>query len=368
MNGFFARNARHIAWLGSMTLVAACGSEGGSSSPTDPLPAALEAAVDETIIPAMESFAAEATSLESEAASFCADPTAEGLSTLQDQWLQMTEVWNEAAVYFFGPLDEDPITPSMSFIESMRPRGTVYTNTVREEITAALDSDEPLDDAYFSGLTFNRVGIVALEVLVFEDTPRTGSTAPADVLEGYESNPRKCDYLEGMAGLLSDRADLVETGWTIDYQDTGLPYREQVLSGMLEDGFLSVPALVRAAARHVEYLRDRKLDGSLDAQIAGAVRPDPTPFWENLAAGIDSIEAMLDPPGSDASFFAVMDERGFEEFVTIVRDDIEAARTAVDAEDRTAASDAFVELEASIRREVVLGLGIDLGIGFSDGD
>lgn len=345
---------------------AGCGDAG---TPVVPLEPALEAAVDLIIVPSMERFATEASALESRSNEFCASPSVAALTAARDQWLVLAPAWNEAMVYFLGPLDDDPITPSIALVESMRPRGTEYTDAVRMQLDAALQSTEVFDDTFFDSLNFNRVGLLAMEVLLFEDTSRTDSTEAADVVAGYEEEPRKCEYLEGMASLLARRAEVVRAGWTEDFDGSGISFRDRMLAGtVLDDGFLPVPALVRASARHVEYLRDRKLDGILDAQLAGAARPDPTPFYENLDAGLDSLEAMLDPPGSDDGFFQVMTERGFQELVDTVRQNLESARAAVDAEDREAATVAFIVLEDSIRREVVIGLGIDLGIGFLDGD
>ena len=355
--------------LSGLMFVAGCGSDGGTGGGAELLQPALESTVDNTIVPAMESFADEATSFEQEASEFCASPSESTLTALQDRWLELTRVWNQAATYLVGPLDDDPITPSINFIESMRPRGTDYTETVRDTIDSALQSTDPLDEAFFAGLTFNRVGILALEVLTFEDFPRTaGSTEITDVLEGYNTTPRKCTYLEGMAGLLAERARGVESGWTEDFNGSGTPFRDLLLDGELDDGSLPVPAVIVSAVAHLEYLRRRKLDGILDAQVATRARPDESPFFANLEAALAEIENLMEPSNGESGFFDVMTERGFAEFVATVRSNHSAALAAVQAEDRTAAVDAFRNLENSLRREVALGRGVDLGIDFTDGD
>lgn len=357
-----------ISW-GLSLVVAGCGSDEGSGGPTEePLEPALQAAVDITIIPTAEAFATDTTTLATEAEAFCDAPSETALITLQDRWLTMVADWNEAVVYNIGPLDDDVIEPSMNFIESMRPRGTDYTDTVRATIQSAIDGDDTLDAEFFAGLTFNRVGILALEVLLFEDSPASTSTATADVLQGYEDEPRKCEVLLGMADLLAARAEGVESGWTEDFNETGVPYRDLLLTGMLEDGSSPVPAVINATWQHLEYIRIRKLSGVLDVQIASAARPEENPFWVNLARGLDTVEDLMDPPDAEASFFRVMESRGFQANADAVRQSIVEARATVDAQDREAAAAAFLDLETRFRREVPEGLGVRLGFGFSDGD
>lgn len=359
-------------WLavmaGVFVVVAACG-ESSSSTGTVSLEPALEATVDDAVIPTMEDFADAATSLEAQAASLCPDPSESKVLALQDEWLAMAQVWNRAAVYFLGPLDDDVISPTMIFIESMRQRGTDYTETVRTTIADAVEGSDTLDGAFFEALQFNRVGILALESLLFEDHPRTpGSNEPTDIVDGYAASERKCEVLEGMATLLATRARAVESGWTTDFGETGSSFRDLLLTGQLDDGSLPVPAILLATVDYLEYIQLRKLDGILDAALATAARPDQSPFWANLMSGLDEIEAVMEPPGADTGFFDVMAQRGFESSVELVRANLAAARATVEDEDREAAFEAFSTLENNFRREVPTALGVNLGINFSDGD
>ncbi|MDD9942634.1 MAG: imelysin family protein [Myxococcales bacterium] len=368
---------RAFRCLVAVLVIAGCG---GGADGDDPdgdagqgqmgsLEAALRSAVDESIIPAVEDFARGARGLETSVDAFCEAPSDRGLVALQDEWLDLSRSWNRVGIYFLGPLDEDIIMPSMIFIESMRQRGMDYTDTVRETLAAAVSETDPLDDTFFEGLTFNRVGMLALEVLLFEESSADPPAIdPADIAQRYLDHERQCDYLQGVARLLRERADGVEAGWTDEFLDTGLPFRELLLRDMLADGSEPVNALLLAAIKHLEYLRLRKLDGVVDLAVAGRARPELSPFWDNLAAGLDALEGLMDPPGSDAGFFLVMMERGFEAEVDVARDSFEGARKAVEAEDREQAAAAFLVLETSLRREVPLGLGVDLGITFTDGD
>ena len=347
-----------------LSVVGCSSSESGTAE--EPLLPALQAAVDSTIIPKTQAFAEQAATLQTESMEFCDALTESALTALQDRWLTLAPEWNEAMVYNLGPLDDNALLPSMNFIESKRIRGTDYTSDVRLAIEAAVDGTDPLDAEYFASLTFTEVGVLALEVLLFEDGNMSNETE--DILNGYTESPRRCEYLGGIATLLADRADRVESGWTEDYNDTGVPYRELLLTGMLEDGSESVPAVINATWMHVEYIRVRKLQATPDARAATAARPDESPFWANLASGLDSVEDVMDPPGADASFYSVMESRGFSQNVAAVQQSIEEARVAVAGEDRDVAAAAFLDLETRLRREVPEGLGVRLGFGFTDGD
>lgn len=361
------RGACHGALVGVFALGAACGEENGESA--DPVADALRTGVDETIIPAMETFAAEATAMEEQAEALCSEPTETGLTTLRDQWLELSFAWNRAAVWFLGPLDDDLITPSMIFIESMRQRGIDYVDTVRETIAEALTDSIPLDAAYFEGLAFNRVGIVALEVLLFDDGTEARSTALADVLAALRGSPRRCTYLEGMARLLGQRARGVAAGWTESFGSTGVPFRDQLLAGELEDGSDPVVAVILSVVSHLEYVRRRKLEGVMDARLAGAARPEAAPFFQNIAASLDAMKALMEAPGGGTGFFDAMEARGFSGDVETVRASFAEAEAAItEARDRGQAAEDFLELETNFRREVPLALGVDLGINFSDGD
>lgn len=344
------------------------GNEEQSSAARQELDEALEDVIDHTIIVDVQAFADGAKELDESVVEFCEAPAEASLLELQDDWLALTRTWNRAGIYDIGPLDDDFITPSIIWIESMRQRGTDYTDTVIDTLDAALASDAPLDEAYFSSLTFNRVGMLALEVLLFEErSTEPAATDAATIAQSFADSPRKCSYLQGISKQVSDRAQGVEAGWTEEFLG-GPAFRDELLEGLLADGSESVPALIVSVIAHIEYLRVRKLDGILDMATVSRARPEPSPFYSNLASGLDGFEAFLSAPDADATFFGVMTDRGFGEEVEVIRGNLESARSAVADNDREAASAAFLELETSFRRELPQGLGVELGLSFSDGD
>ncbi|MEQ8458543.1 MAG: imelysin family protein [Sandaracinaceae bacterium] len=364
--------SRALAGLLLVLVLSSCSTEETDNR----LAAAVEQAIEEAVVPAIEAFSTEATDFETEADSFCASVDETSLRTLQDRWLSSMATWNRAGVYRIGPLYDDPIVPTIDLIESKRPRGTDYTATVRETIASAVEGATPLDDTYFRSLTFNRGGLLALEILVFEDGADLPSNAPADIVAAYEASPRRCEYLQGTAALLAERARGVATGWTESFGDAGTPFRHQFLEPTLPDGSEPAVALVTLAIEHVRYLHVRKLDGTADVQVAEAARPEVQPFFGNLEVAVLEIETMFTASSPNGpSLLDLMEERGFAEEAEALRAAIAQVllwiRDAQEGGGNTSAAGAIralAALDATLQNEVAAGLGITLPLNFNDGD
>ncbi|MEM7675207.1 MAG: imelysin family protein [Myxococcota bacterium] len=346
-------------------IVAACGSTGEEAGR---LSIALQSAVDGRIIPAISSFTAEAEAFVDEADMLCSSATPSNLAALQDRWLSMTRQWNRAALYVFGPLDDDPIIPSFIFIESMRQRGIDYTNTVRTTRDAALQGTNVLNDDFFSSLSFNRIGLLALEILAFETSTSTPSSAMDDIVDEYSQQPRKCEYLLGIAQRLADRAQRVRQQWVTDFARTGIDYRTLFFDGNLPSGIEPQAALLVAVIEQLEFIRRRKLEGILDARVATTARPGMRPFFANLSAGLDEVEQLLNAKDAGLSIFDVMLERSDESSVRSVEEQLQTARAVVESDRLDGIAAAFFALETSFRQQIPVVLGVDLGLNFSDGD
>jgi len=356
---------RVTAILGLVLLAPACKTQRANDLPQPGSAASLNIAlkntIDDIIIPAITGFKTEATSLQDTAATFCGAASPANLSALQAQWRQLSLQWNRIVIYNFGPLNDNLIFPKINFIESMRQNGTDYTNTVRGELAARLGDTTTLDPTYFDSLSFTKTGMLALEVLIFEDSNGTHSTDPADVLANYQSNSRKCEYLLGMSRLLVRHADYVEHGWDTEYLNTGKPFRDILLDGELEDGSEPVPALITAIQQHLDYVKKRKLEGILDAQIADY-------FYPRLLATLDAIETLLDGIDDHYSFFDHMNSSGYQDAVDTVRAGIAGARQFATNQDRSNLAAAVGSMDGNFKREIPDSLNVTLGINFSDGD
>jgi len=350
----------------SCLFAVACGGEGGGkASARTNLQPALAASVDGTVVDAFVTFTTSAGELESKIAAFCEARTESSLSEAQQQWRDTTEHWNRAALYNLGPLDDDIIVPSILFVESMRQRGTDFTNTVEDAIERDLSSEATLDAAFFEALNFREVGLLALEVLLFQDTTPDHSIALVDVVADFDARARKCAYTEGMAALMKRRAQHIEDGWTTSFLDTGRSFRDLLIEGELRNGAEPVPELLRAIIRHVEYLRRRKLQAQPDAQLAGS-------FFDNIRAGIGAIRTFFSTDTGvtveGRTFFAAMEANGFASDVALLNAVLDRADAAAEEENQTAAAVAFSDLELTLRREVPIALRVDLGLTFTDGD
>ncbi|MEM9461953.1 MAG: imelysin family protein [Myxococcota bacterium] len=367
-------NLRHRQWLGAASFalasfalvsftLAACATEPGGDGAGGPSgPEVMRSTVDNTIVPDVAAFNVAAQGMQGEVDAFCAAPSPEALDGLQASWRSLSEAWNTVAAYNLGPLDDDFITPKIIFFESMRQRGIDYTQTVRDTAAMAIGGADPLDDAFFDGLTFNRVGMLALEVLVFEDSREGGSTDPADIVADYEEQARKCEYLRGIMAQIVGRAAQLDTEWNDSFAG-GEAFRDTMLGTELPDGAEPVAGLLIAVQDHLLYIKERKLEGILDAQLSGH-------FYPNVAAMLDGLENLLVQPAPDdaVGMLDFMAARGLDDDVALVEANLAMAQTAAANEDRDALITAIGLLEGNVKREIPDGLGVELGITFSDGD
>ena len=334
----------------------------GTTSPEIPTGAEImRDMVETTIVPDMAAFDAETQQLRTDIDSFCAAPNQAGLEDVQDQWRTLSEAWQAVVPYNFGPLDDDVIVPTMIFIESMRQRGTDYTQTVRDGILRGLEGSDPLDLAYFDRQTFDEVGMLALEVLIFEDSREGNSTAIGDVVADFEAAPRKCEFLQGVAELLGRDAARVHSGWAESF-DEGAPFRETMTEPTLPDGTEPVAALLIALQQHLDYVKVRKLEGILDAQLSGH-------FYANVLSTLEAMEELLGQPSEDSfGLLERMEATDNTAEVETVRANFATAKEAALAEDREALTAAIGLLDGNLKRDIPDALGVELGLTFSDGD
>ena len=353
-----------------ITLISACDSKRKNDEPVagsaDSLNLALSTVIKEGITSDISAFKSETDALLAAAATFCNDTNQLNLESLQAQWKTLSLQWNEVAMYNIGPINDDLIFPKMNSIESMRQRGTDYTGVVRGEIVARMGDTTLLDVSYYDSLSFTRVGMLALEVLIFEDSISNDNTDLSKIVADYQGNSRKCEYLEGMITLQQRLATEIESGWLISFpsddQNTGKAFADTLVDGELEDGSESVPALITVIQEHLDYIKKRKLEVILDAQIADY-------FYENMTATLDAVEAFLEGSTAESySFFDQMLVNNFPAEVALVRENLAAARQAVATQNRNALAIATGLLDGNFKREIPDSLEVILGVNFTDGD
>lgn len=355
----YFRTAAAILLAGLLT---ACGGERKNDPlvlTDDTLNTALTRIVDQTVIPNTQAFAEDAEALVVAVSSFCNAPSTGGLQQTQSAWEASSTGWYRILPFLFGPPDDNLLTPGYLFIDSLRQRGNDYTSTVRTEINESVSGSEPLNGAYFDGLSFTKVGLLALEVALFEDASE--STADSDIVAGFIAQPRRCDYLEGLAQLQAEYANDFYQGWTSDYQNSGEAYRERFLRGATDDGSAPLTLLLTSAQEHLNYLKQRTVADQA-GQISGI-------SWALMQASIEATEAIVEgDQGSVVTLASLMLAAQEESALLSVRDNFERAYEAIDDQSNLDFYTAAGLLDGNFKREIPDGLAVELGINFSDGD
>lgn len=356
-------------------LISACDTKRKNDEPVagsaDSLNLALSTVIEESITPDISAFKSETDTLLGTASTFCSDTNQTNLENLQAQWKTLSLQWNKIVMYNIGPLNDDLIFPKMNSIESMRQRGTDYTGVVRGEIVARMGDTTLLNENYYDSLSFTRVGMLALEVLIFEDSISNDNTDLSKIVADYQGNSRKCEYLAGMIALQQRLAGEIENGWLVsfssdnqsdDEQNNGQAFKDTLINGELADGSESVSALITVIQEHLDYIKKRKLEVILDAQIADF-------FYQNMTATLDAVEVFLEGDSAESySFFGQMLANNFPAEVDLVRENLAAARQAVATQNRSALAAATGLLDGNFKREIPDSLEVILGINFTDGD
>ncbi len=355
---------RHLGAMAVLALLSACVNDSQGPAPeelTVPVNTALEQAVDNSVLPAVTGFHQRTQALDKAADSFCEQQSAANLEALQQHWRDTFLQWYRLSLYNFGPLNDDFVLPTYTFIDSLRLRGTNYLGTVRSDITSAIAGNAELDDDYFASKTFQRVGLLPLEALIFETAASEHSQAAPDILAEYAAEPRKCLFLQGMAHQLLTRASAVQDGWEVAFKDSNYSYRTLFLGNQLEDGTAPLSQLLVSGQEFMDYLKARKVVNTA-AQLSNYA-------WEGIAAAIDEVEFLMAGRGeTNTSFFAIMANTGHQNEVADVRQHIAAAKEAISNRNVDMLHVALGELDGNFKREIPDALDVNLGINFSDGD
>lgn len=355
----------------SVCLLSACGARTNDpvEANADNLSLALAQIVTDTVLPTVEGFAEQSDRFSRSAEEFCKQPDTAKLRDLQSTWRDLSAQWYKLALYNFGPVSDDIIFPKINFIDSLRQRGIDYTATVRTDIRAGIESSEALDAEFFRKKDFNRVGLLALELLSFETTTTEHSTVIQNILTEYQVTPRKCAYLKGMAALNVENADYIREGWQSNYLSTGTPYKTLFVEDQLSDEGKPVPTLLIALQNHFDYLAKRNV-ATVGAKVADY-------SYQNIKSSVDEVNAILN--GSTTvtttatntrpiSFFDIMSSAGSENSVAIVKDNITAIYQAIQNKNTAQLNASLALLDGNFKREINQGLDVELGINFTDGD
>ena len=358
------------SWLLVSSLIVALSACGGGGSSGAAAPVAnknaqiLQSSVSNVILPAVESFRSKASALDVNTSDFCAEsnPVVGTLQRLQEDWKALSKAWYAVALYNFGPLDSpQDLVPRYFSIDSLRVRGEDYTNTVKANIRTSLSGSVVLDDAYFSALNFQDVGLLALEYLLFEEVLSDGEKDDADILLEYKNNTRKCGWLKGISAQLNTHANTVSQKWNVAYRDSSAAYKDLYVAGQADGVSEPFNLLITTGQKHFDYLKSR--------DVANQAAKFSEYAWQSIAASIDQLEALLSN-STDVSngIFTQMNAAGLASSVTLLNGNIAEARQAITDRSDVSLNVALGKLDGNFKREIPNALGIVLGINFSDGD
>lgn len=353
----------------STLMLSACGSSSSSTitSSTPELDTSIQELVDNTIIPASANFKDQAEALDNSAEQFCsnATPSEQDLTDLQSQWQQTNNAWFALLPFKFGPMEGSVVFPTYTFIDSYRVNGFNYLETVRTEIDSVLSLSDITDET-FQTKSFNKVGLLALEVAIFE-TASDQSTSASDIVAEFTANDKKCSMITGYSSEILRRANIIDDRWTTDYQDSGTSYRDLLLNDQLEeidgeDGSDATTKIVLAVQNYFDYLGNRDVTDSV-ATLANSI-------WEALDSSVDTTEELMAGTGdtSLSLFDIIRNTNGNDQDVNTITENLSFLRTSIDETDKTSMQAAAKALDSNFKVEVTTGLDINAGLSFADGD
>lgn len=361
---------REISGFISATIIvgslASCGSDSSTKvtkNMTD-LEAASAQIVDKTIIPAVQNFLQKTKDLENKITVLCSSKSADDLVSAQDQWEQTANAWYQVLPYNFGPMILDEAIPEYIYVDSHRLRGDDYTSDIRSDIDAMIASSAILNDAVFTNKNFNKLGLLALEIALFE-TAASQSTAKSDLDSELTNVSRKCAISKGYATQLRNRAQNIEQSWTKNYRNSGQSYRDLLVSGNLESlsnesGTSAAQKIVTSVQEYLNYISQRGVLVGV-AKVSGNV-------WPQLGTSINTINEMVEGSTTTSLSYARLMENGAANDLIALRANLKRAKQSIEEQNSTDFSAARGLLDGNMKRELTDGIGISLGISFSDGD
>ncbi len=299
---------------------------------------------DGTIVPTMTDFSRSLDQLKLQAESFCKNPEQPQLLALQNQWRTTSALWSRASIYLFGPLNQNKVFPEYTFIDGLRLRGTNYLTSVRTDI--ANDLSAPTPNWALSAKTFQHVGLLPIEVLLFDG--KTGIS----IADSYMAAPNKCLLLKAHIALTEQHAMEVSNAW----QNT---YGQKFKAGQLEGEATSLLTLLHAIQSHLDYLRKR--------DVVSLSTPLSNQSWANMSAMLKEVTRLLQGDAT-LSIFELMRGNNHLSDVTTVQKNLAFAKQTIQNKDLVQFNLALSLLEGNIKRQAPEALNVEWGINFSDGD
>ncbi|MCH2110455.1 MAG: hypothetical protein MK135_14120 [Polyangiaceae bacterium] len=300
---------------------------------------------------AVQNFSEDTEELATAAKTHCVAPSEATLVDLRLAWATASQAWYQLQLFNFGPATADIVFPEFTFIDSLRLRGTDYTETILTTQENWLNSDEVLTAEFFSELRFQYVGLLSTEVSFFAEDGVAVATGEDD---------RICQIAMGLSTELASRAEELRAGWLEPNGDSGASYLELLVDNELPDGRDHLVALLLAGWEYADYLEKRSV-----VTVAGQLSQTS---WSLLAASVGSLRKLLEEEQEGKSIVSLMQEMGANADATELGVILSDLSEAVEKEDVLGLNSSLASLVHFFRSEIPLALGIDLGLTITDGD
>lgn len=240
-----------LTWLflvvGGFAL-AGCADDGQSTPDTYDRKAMLTDLADRSIFPAYAVLEQQALLLESMVEEFTADPATPSLLNCRTAWMNVSEAWQDARAFDFGPAE--------GLFGNLSENLGTYPASV-----AKIEQFIEAQDTTLSGFDRDARGIYGAEYLLFDGTPDA-------VVAAFAEAPYRRAYLRSVVRNLKQQVTQVHTAWASGY-------REEFISRNGTDPGSGTSMLFNNMVRSFEQLKNYALGLPL-GKIAGQSGPEPT--------------------------------------------------------------------------------------------
>lgn len=271
-----------LVLLSVIALLGACGQQPSAT----PEQRALSQTVNELLLPWHQSFAQQATLLNTSAERFCQNPSNGGeFTATQDAWRDAMLAWQDLQIINFGPVAESNQAWRIQFWPDRH-------NRVAQKVDALLAGEAPISSTSLSEANVLVQGLSAMEYVLFD--PRKGQ------LKTYE-NPRSCEYLVAVSANVQNIAQALYLAWQPqggNFVATLLSPGESNLAYATEND--SLAAILGAIVSNLEALKNRKISQPFGGQPGeGHSNPFKAELWRS---GL-SLTAMRQQLNADRTLF-----------------------------------------------------------------
>ena len=156
------------------------------------------------IEPGYQALAAKTKAMETAVSAFATEPTSTTLATARAAYQEAYIAWQQVSIYEFGPADEQMLRNNLN----------IYPTAVSEIESNVTSGTYDLQAA----ASLDAKGFPALDYLLYSASTEEELVA-LYTTDAQAANRKK--YLQDVAGLISQRAEAVYSGWTSgNYADT----------------------------------------------------------------------------------------------------------------------------------------------------